>query len=111
MVAPGEGPTSREELVKDCSIPATEYPKALEELVLSAWESVLGSDFRLHPGFTDKTPFYEIWGNSVATAAFASEYSKNGIHMSNEEILGCPSIADTIAHLSARMDRDTGKTS
>ena len=31
--------------------------------------------------------------------------------MSNEEILGCPSIADTIAHLSARMDRDTGKTS
>ena len=111
MVAPGEGSTSREELVKDCSIPATEYPKALEELVLSAWESVLGSDFRLHPGFTDKTPFYEIWGNSVATAAFASEYSKNGIHMSNEEILGCPSIADTIAHLSARMDRDTGKTS
>jgi hypothetical protein len=111
MVAPREGSTSREELVKDSSISATECPKALEELVLSAWESVLGSDFRLHPGFTDKTPFYELWGNSVAAAAFASEYSERGIHMSVEEILSCPSIADTMAHLSARMERDTGKTS
>ena len=77
----------------------------------STWESVLGSDFRLHPGFTAKTPSYEIRGNSVAAAAFAFEYSENGIHMSNEETLGCPSIADIMAHLSARMNRDTGKTS
>jgi hypothetical protein len=111
MVAPRDGSTSREESVKYLSISTTEYHKALEELVLSAWESVLGSDFRLHPGFTDKTPFYELWGNSVAAAAFASEYSKRGIHMSIEEILSCPSIADTMAHLSARVERDAGKTS
>jgi hypothetical protein len=111
MVAPRDGFTHREESVEDSSISATEYPKALEELVLSAWESVLGSDFRLHPRFTDKTPFYEIWGNSVAAAAFAAEYSKRGYHMSVDELLSCPSIADTIAHLSACVERDTGKTS
>jgi hypothetical protein len=103
MVAPRDGSSDREESVKDCSIPGTGYPRSLEELVLSAWESVLGSDFRLHSGFTNQTPFYEIWGGSVATAAFASEYSKRGFQMSSEEILGYPSITDILAHLSTRI--------
>ncbi|KAF9694016.1 hypothetical protein EKO04_007758 [Ascochyta lentis] len=87
-------------------IPLPEHSKAIEDLVLSSWESVLGPDFRSHPGFTFQTPFFEIWGNAVAAAALAFEYSKGGFLISSEEVLNCASVAGTVAYLSTRTKRD-----
>lgn len=94
---------------KQASRPGTEDTKILEEVVCSAWESVLGSDFRSSPGFTHQTPFYEIWGNSIAAAALACEYSKRGFATSIEELLDFPSVAETIALLSTRTKGDAEK--
>jgi len=91
---------------KQAPRPGTENAKILEEVVCSAWESVLGSDFRSSPGFTYQTPFYEIWGNSIAAAALACEYSKRGFATSIEELLDFPSVAETIALLSTRTKGD-----
>jgi amino acid adenylation domain-containing protein len=102
VAAPRYDPISPQPPMKEDLKPGTNDTSALEELVCSAWELVLGSDFKSYPGFTYRTPFYEIWGGSIAAAAFASEYSKKGIVMSSEELLGCPSIAETIAVLSTR---------
>jgi hypothetical protein len=102
---------NHEQPMKKVKMPEREHPKALEELILSAWESVLGLDFRSHPGFTYQTPFYEIWGNSIAAAAFASEYSNRGFAMSSEDVLSCPSVAETLAVLLLRTKDDTKKAS
>ncbi|CAG5177738.1 uncharacterized protein ALTATR162_LOCUS8356 [Alternaria atra] len=111
VAAPLNHMINHDQLTKKVTMPETKHPKALEELVLSAWESVLGLDFRSHPGFTYQTPFYEIWGNSIAAAAFASEYSERGFAMSSEDVLGCPSVAETIVILLLRTKDDTKKVS
>jgi aryl carrier-like protein len=101
--------TSPKQARRQVPMPGTEDTKILEELVCSAWESVLGSDFRSSPGFTYQTPFYEIWGNSIAAAALAFEYSKRGFAMSSEELLDFPSVEETIALLSTRTKGDVEK--
>ncbi|CAE7033829.1 hypothetical protein PTNB85_03788 [Pyrenophora teres f. teres] len=102
VAAPQDVPVERLEQMKVDSPSLPEYPKALEEMVLSAWESVLGADFKSYPGFTHQTPFFEMWGNAIAAAALASEYSKRGFSVSSEEVLEFPSIGETVAHLSTR---------
>ncbi|KAL1797027.1 hypothetical protein ACET3X_005567 [Alternaria dauci] len=110
-IAPHNASIHREGPVKESSMPGTDHPKALQELVLLAWKSVLGPDFKSYPGFTDKTPFYEIWGSSIAAAAFASEYSRMGLAVSSEDVFGSPSISEMTANLSTRTKGDTGKAS
>lgn len=100
MAAPQDGLINPPQPIKESSKSPPGNSSALEKMVLSAWESVLASDFRSHPGFTYQTPFYEIWGNGIAAAALACEYSKRGFPMSSEEVLRCPSIAETITKLS-----------
>jgi amino acid adenylation domain-containing protein len=111
VAAPRDGLINYEQATKESVAIPPEYPRAVEELVLSAWESVLGSDFRLHPRFTFQTPFYEIWGGSIAAAAFAFEFSKRGFPMGTEEVLSCPSVAETIASLSTRAKSDASQPS
>ncbi|KAI0623030.1 phenyloxazoline synthase mbtB [Pyrenophora tritici-repentis] len=102
VTVPQDVPVDCLQQMKVDSPPLPEYPKALEEIVLSSWESVLGADFKSHPGFTHQTPFYEIWGNGIAAAALASEYSKRGYSVSSEEVLDFPSVGETVAHLLTR---------
>ncbi|KAH3952393.1 hypothetical protein HBH53_045750 [Parastagonospora nodorum] len=101
VAAPQDSLINAPQPIKESSKSPPGNSSDLEKMVLSAWDSVLGSDFRSHPGFTYLTPFYEIWGNGIAAAALACEYSKKGFPMSSEEMLRYPSIAETIAKLSS----------
>jgi len=103
VTAPRDDAVDRPQQIKVDSPSLPEYPKALEEMVLSTWASVLGADFKSHPGFSYQTPFFEIWGNAIAAAALAAEYSKKGVFVSSEEVLDSPSVGETIAYLSTRV--------
>jgi amino acid adenylation domain-containing protein len=58
------------------------------ELVEEAWISVLSShkpDLAIY--WTKQVPFYDVWGNLIASHALAKHYTKEGFMVSMEDIL------------------------
>lgn len=110
VAAPQESLIRHQRPLKKMSASLLGQSKTIEEMILSSWESVLGSDFMSHPRFTYQTPFFEIWGNGIAAAALAFEYSKRGFSISSEEVICHPSVAETLAHLSRGTKGDSQKS-
>ncbi|USP74700.1 uncharacterized protein yc1106_01974 [Curvularia clavata] len=104
LTLPEDDLVSSRQLNGKTKTPSLDHLGNIEANVLSCWESVFGIDVRSDVKFSHDTPFYEIWGSAIAAPALASEYTKNGLDMSCEEVYEYPSITQTIPHLARRMN-------
>ncbi|KAI9737590.1 MAG: hypothetical protein M1818_005594 [Claussenomyces sp. TS43310] len=62
--------------------------QSIQEIVEEAWISVLArrkSDVAIY--WTTRVPFYEVWGNLIASHALARYYTEEGFTVSMEDIL------------------------
>ncbi|KAH6661595.1 hypothetical protein B0J14DRAFT_690385 [Halenospora varia] len=68
------------------------------DIVQRVWERTLNiqKGTVLGPNFTIDTPFYVLWGHTIAAVQFAHEYSREGIKMSVEDALAAPSMRQQI---------------
>ena len=68
------------------------FDRTTDQAAKTAVAVVKPEAFRSTSGFTHQMPFYDIWGNGIAAAALASEYSKRGFSVTSEEVLDFPSV-------------------
>jgi amino acid adenylation domain-containing protein len=73
------------------------------KLVEEAWIIVLASQKEdLDIYWTKQVPFYEVWGNLIASHALARHYTKEGFTMSMEDVLENSSMQSQAALLLSR---------
>ncbi|GME55073.1 uncharacterized protein SETTUDRAFT_155102 [Neofusicoccum parvum] len=74
---------------------------ALGCVVRGAWAAVLGKGFETRvDGFSEATPFYDVWGDLIGAAALARCYGDCGYEVSTEDVLDNPSQGEQMALLA-----------
>jgi len=83
------------------------------DIVQRVWERTLniGKSTVLGPNFTIDTPFYVVWGHTIAAAQLSHEFNREGIKISVEDALAAPSMRQQITICAQMLRlRDAGRS-